>query len=73
MTSRPLPATSEPTVYLVAVDGTPSDTHVLEVACGLGAMLGGAAELHIVHVLGGPVLEGGRHDAGHRAHGGGRS
>ena len=40
-----------PTVYLVAVDGTPSASHVLEVACGLGAALGGSAELHILHVL----------------------
>lgn len=41
-----------PTTYLVAIDGTPSSSHVLEVACGLGAALGGAAELHILHVLG---------------------
>lgn len=42
----------EPTIYLVAVDGTPSSEHVLDVACGLGAALGGAAELHLVHVVG---------------------
>lgn len=40
-----------PTIYLVAVDGTAPSSHVLEVACGLGAALGGAAELHILHVL----------------------
>ena len=39
------------TVYLVAIDGSPSSEHVLEMACGLGAALGGAAELHILHVL----------------------
>lgn len=43
---------SEPTVYLVAIDGTPSAEHVLDVACGLGAALGGAAEIHILHVVG---------------------
>ncbi len=43
--------TSAVTVYLVAIDGTPSSSHVLEVACGIGASLAGAAELHIVHVL----------------------
>jgi nucleotide-binding universal stress UspA family protein len=41
-----------PTVYVVAVDGTARAAHALEVACTLGAALGGAAELHIVHVLG---------------------
>jgi nucleotide-binding universal stress UspA family protein len=38
-------------VYLVAIDDTPSAAHVLEVACGLGAALGGAAELHVLHVI----------------------
>jgi nucleotide-binding universal stress UspA family protein len=52
MISRPATSTSEPTVYLVAIDGAPSGDHVLEVACGLGAALGGAAELHILHVIG---------------------
>ncbi|MDB4935081.1 MAG: Universal stress protein UspA [Labilithrix sp.] len=40
-----------PVVYVVAIDGAPSSEHVLEVACGLGKALGGAAELHLVHVL----------------------
>jgi len=40
-----------PTVYLVAVDASPSASHVLETASGLCAALGGAAELHILHVL----------------------
>jgi nucleotide-binding universal stress UspA family protein len=48
-TSKP-----EATVYLVAIDGTPSSDHVLEVACGLGTALGGAAELHILNVIGMP-------------------
>ena len=47
-TNTPAPA---PTVYLVAIDGSSSSARVLEVACGLGAALGGAAELHILHVL----------------------
>jgi nucleotide-binding universal stress UspA family protein len=42
-----------PTVYLVAVDGTPSSSQVIEKAAGLVAALGGAAELHVVHVLAG--------------------
>lgn len=41
-----------PAVYLVAIDTTSSATHVLEIACGLGKALGGAAELHILHVIG---------------------
>ena len=41
-----------PVVYVVAIDGAPSAENVLEVACGLGKALGGAAELHLVHVLG---------------------
>jgi nucleotide-binding universal stress UspA family protein len=41
-----------PAVYLVAIDTTSAASHVLEVACGLGAALGGAAELHILHVIG---------------------
>jgi nucleotide-binding universal stress UspA family protein len=40
-----------PTVYIVALDGTAAAEHVLEVACGLGNALGGAAELHLLHVL----------------------
>jgi nucleotide-binding universal stress UspA family protein len=47
-------APSAPTVYLVAVDGSDSATHVLEVACDLGAALAGAAELHVVHVVPSP-------------------
>lgn len=43
--------TNAPTVYLVAIDGTPSSAHALERGCSLVAALGGAAELHIVHVL----------------------
>ena len=66
-----------PTVYLVAIDGTPCAAHALEVACTLGATLGGAAELHVVYVLSGTppssligmaplvtpseLLDGGRH------------
>lgn len=46
VTQKPAPA-----VYLVAVDSTEAAAHALEVACGLGAALGGAAELHIVHCL----------------------
>ncbi len=38
-------------VYLVAVDGNAADDPALELACKLGAALGGAAELNIVHVL----------------------
>jgi nucleotide-binding universal stress UspA family protein len=41
-----------PAIYLVAIDTTSSAAHVLEIACGLGTALGGAAELHILHVLG---------------------
>jgi len=40
-----------PVVYLVAVDGSASSQRVVEVACSLGSALGGAAELHLVHVL----------------------
>ena len=54
MTSRPTSPTPAPTVYLVALDATEDATHVLDVACGLGASLGGAAELHIVHIVPGP-------------------
>jgi len=54
MTSRPTSPTPAPTVYLVALDATEDATHVLDVACGLGAALGGAAELHIVHIVPGP-------------------
>ena len=51
MTSRTPTANPEPTVYLVAIDATPAADHILEVACGLGAALGGAAELHLLHVV----------------------
>lgn len=51
MTSRPSVATA-PVVYVVAVDASPSSTHVLDVACALGVALPGAAELHLVHVIG---------------------
>lgn len=37
------------TVYLVAIDGTPSGSRVVEVACNLAALAGAA--LHIVHVV----------------------
>ena len=40
-----------PTVYLVGVDSTETAAHALEVACGLGAALGGSAELHILYAL----------------------
>lgn len=40
-----------PTVYLVAIDGSPSGAHALELARDLAAALGGEAEIHIVHVL----------------------
>lgn len=40
-----------PTVYLVALDAAPTAQHVLEVACQLSGALGGAAELHLVHVM----------------------
>lgn len=43
---------TSPAVYLVAVDTTSAAAHVLEIACGLGTALGGAAELHILHVIG---------------------
>ncbi len=39
-----------PTVYLVAIDESPSAVMVLDMACALGSTLGGAAELHIIHV-----------------------
>lgn len=51
MSSRPTNASSDPAIYLVAVDETSSAAHVLEVACDLGGALGGAAELHVLHVL----------------------
>jgi nucleotide-binding universal stress UspA family protein len=38
-------------VYLVAVDGSGLDDPALDLACKLGAALGGAAELNIVHVV----------------------
>ncbi len=45
--SSPAPST----IYLVAIDGAPSATHVVDVACGLASALGSAAELHIVHAV----------------------
>jgi len=39
-------------VYLVAVDASEASDHVVEVACGLAGGLAGAAELHLVHVVG---------------------
>ena len=44
-------AAPNPTVYVVAIDDSPSATMVLDMACALGSTLGGAAELHIVHVI----------------------
>jgi nucleotide-binding universal stress UspA family protein len=46
------PTSPTTTVYLVALDDSPSAVMVLDMACGLGSTLGGAAELHIVHVAG---------------------
>jgi len=46
--TAPQPA---PTVYLVAVDGTPCAERALEAACALATTLGGRAELHVVHVV----------------------
>ena len=43
---------SAPALYLVAIDTTSAADHVLEIACALGKALGGAAELHVLHVLG---------------------
>ena len=40
-----------PAVYLIAIDTTSAADHVLEIACGLGKALGGAAELHLLHVI----------------------
>lgn len=51
MTSR------APATYLVAVDASDAAPHVLEVACGLGAALGGNGELHVVHVVSGPAVD----------------
>lgn len=45
------PAPVAPVIYLVAVDAAANAAHVVDVACGLGVALGGAAELHLVHVL----------------------
>jgi nucleotide-binding universal stress UspA family protein len=44
--------TPAPAVYLVAIDTTSAADHVLEIASGLGKALGGAAELHVLHVIG---------------------
>ena len=44
-----------PTVYVVAIDETPSAVMVLDMACGLGGALAGTAELHIVHVVAAPA------------------
>ena len=43
-------ASTSPTVYLAALDESAFATHVLEVACGLGAAFGAPAELHILYV-----------------------
>lgn len=45
------PSIAPPAVYLVALDMSDAADHVLQVACDLGAALGGAAELHLVHIL----------------------
>ncbi len=58
MNSRSPTAAPHPAVYLVAIDGASTADHVLEVACGLGAALGGAAELHILRVVGGVASAG---------------
>lgn len=52
MASPTVKTSPEPTVYIVALDGSPTGDHVLDVACGLGVSLGGSAELHILHVIG---------------------
>ena len=44
-------SSTSPVVYLVAIDGTPAGDHVVDVAAGLVAALGGSAELHVLHVL----------------------
>jgi nucleotide-binding universal stress UspA family protein len=41
---------TEPAVYLAAIDGTPSADHVLAVASSLAA-IGSAAELHVLYVI----------------------
>jgi nucleotide-binding universal stress UspA family protein len=46
-----LSKTLAPAVYLVATDGSACGARAVEVASTLVAALGGAAELHIVHVL----------------------
>ena len=46
------PVSRTTTVYLVAIDDSPSAVMVLDMACALGSTLGGAAELHIAHVAG---------------------
>jgi nucleotide-binding universal stress UspA family protein len=51
MTSQPTPNSPAPTVYVVGIDGSEYANHVLETAGGLCVALGGAAELHILHVL----------------------
>lgn len=45
-------APPSPVVYLAALDATPQATQVLDLACGLVNALPGAAELHIVYVMG---------------------
>lgn len=52
MTSKAETLSAPPTVYIVALDGASSAQRVLEVACDLGTTLPGAAELHLIHVLG---------------------
>lgn len=41
---------ARPVVYLVAIDDSEASRRVLEVAAGLGAALGGNAELHVARV-----------------------
>jgi len=51
MNARPTLNSPAHVVYLVALDGSESGSHVLDVACGLGAALAGSAELHLLHVV----------------------
>lgn len=43
---------SEPVVYLVALDATPSGDDVLELSCAVASALPGPAEVHILNVMG---------------------
>lgn len=40
-----------PTRYLAAIDGQKDSAHVAEIAADLASLLGGRAELHLVHVI----------------------